>query len=90
MESESSILTEAHGYRILKNQSLFHSMKHMKTTTLFFAFVIFTVSLFGQSTPQKYPDLIRIADSLYNGKDFKNSAFAFSDAISTGSPNSKL
>ena len=56
-------------------------MKHMKTTTLFFGFVIFTVSLFGQSTPQKYPDLIRIADSLYNAKDFKNSAFTFSKAF---------
>ncbi|MEI8226528.1 MAG: hypothetical protein WCG82_11445, partial [Bacteroidota bacterium] len=53
----------------------------MKTTTLFFGFVIFTVSLFGQSNPHKYPDLIRIADSLYNAKDFKNSAFAFSKAF---------
>ncbi len=53
----------------------------MKTTPLFFGFVIFAVSLFGQSTPHKYPDLIRIADSLYNAKDFKNSAFAFSKAF---------
>jgi hypothetical protein len=58
-----------------------YRMKHMKTIPLFFGFVIFTVSLFGQSTPQKYPDLVRIADSLYNAKDFKNSAFTFSKAF---------
>jgi pimeloyl-ACP methyl ester carboxylesterase len=62
--------------------------KHMKTTTLFFGFVIFTVSLLGQNTPQKYPDLVRIADSLYNAKDYKNSAFAFSDAFKA--PDSKI
>jgi len=60
----------------------------MKTTTLFLSFVILTVFLFGQSTPQKYPDLIRIADSLYNAKDFKHSAFAFSDAFKA--PDSKI
>ena len=53
----------------------------MKTTTVFLSFVIFTISLLGQTTPQRYPDLIRIADSLYNAKDYKNSAFAFSAAF---------
>ncbi|MFA6335050.1 MAG: alpha/beta hydrolase [Bacteroidales bacterium] len=53
----------------------------MKTTTLFLGFVIFTVSLFGQGTSQKYPALVRIADSLYNAKDFKNSAFTYSNAF---------
>jgi len=53
----------------------------MKTTTFFFGFVIFAVSLFGQTTPLKYPDLVRIADSLYNAKDFKNSAFTYSNAF---------
>jgi len=53
----------------------------MKTTTLLFGFVLFAVSSFGQSSTQKYPDLIRVADSLYNVKDFKNSAFAFSRAF---------
>jgi pimeloyl-ACP methyl ester carboxylesterase len=53
----------------------------MKRTTFFFGFVIFIVSLFGQRTPQKYPDLVRIADSLYNAKDCKNSAFTFSRAF---------
>jgi pimeloyl-ACP methyl ester carboxylesterase len=53
----------------------------MKTTTLVLGFVIFTVFLFGQNNPQKYPGLIRIADSLYNANDFKNSAFTFSKAF---------
>jgi len=53
----------------------------MKKTTLFLGFVIFTGFLFGQSTPQKYPDLVRIADSLYNAKNFKNSAFTYSNAF---------
>jgi len=53
----------------------------MKTTTLFFGFVIFTVSLLGQGTLQRYPDLVRVADSLYNVKDFRNSAFTFSKAF---------
>jgi pimeloyl-ACP methyl ester carboxylesterase len=53
----------------------------MKTTTLFFGLIFFTVSLSGQSTLQRYPDLIRIADSLYNAKDFQNSALAFSKAF---------
>ncbi len=50
-------------------------------TTLFFGFVIFTISLLGQGNPQKYRDLVRVADSLYNAKDFKNSAFTFSKAF---------
>jgi pimeloyl-ACP methyl ester carboxylesterase len=53
----------------------------MKTTTLFLGFFIFTVCLFGQGASQKYPELIRMADSLYNAKDYKNSALAFSDAF---------
>jgi pimeloyl-ACP methyl ester carboxylesterase len=53
----------------------------MKTTTLFLGFVIYTVSLLGQNNPQKYSELIRKADSLYNAKDFKNSALSFSNAF---------
>ena len=55
----------------------------MKTTTLFLGCVIFSFSLFGQRTPQKYPDLVRSADSLYNAKDYKNSALTYSDAFKT-------
>jgi pimeloyl-ACP methyl ester carboxylesterase len=53
----------------------------MKTTTLLCGFVIFAVALSGQSSLQRYPDLVSIADSLYYAKDFKNSAFAFSRAF---------
>jgi pimeloyl-ACP methyl ester carboxylesterase len=53
----------------------------MKTTTLFLGLLICTVSLFGQTITRKYDFLIRKADSLYQVKDFKNSAFAFSDAF---------
>ncbi|MFZ4548349.1 MAG: alpha/beta fold hydrolase, partial [Bacteroidales bacterium] len=59
----------------------FYAMHHMKTTTLFLGFVIFAVSLFAQDSSQKYPALIRIADSLYNAKDFNRSASAFSKAF---------
>jgi pimeloyl-ACP methyl ester carboxylesterase len=59
----------------------YYRINHMKCATLFFGFVIITVSLFGQITPQRYHDLVRIADSLYNAKDFKNSAFTFSRAF---------
>jgi len=60
----------------------------MKTTTLFLGFFICAVSLFGQTITRKYDFLIRKADSLYQVKDFKNSAFAFSDAFKT--PESKI
>ena len=60
----------------------------MKTTTLFLGFLICAVSLFGQTITRKYDFLIRKADSLYQVKDFKNSAFAFSDAFKT--PESKI
>jgi len=57
----------------------------MKTTTLFFCFVFITLSLLGQNKPQRYSDQIRTADSLYNAKDFKNSAFTFSKAFKANS-----
>ncbi len=53
----------------------------MKTKMLFLELMFFTAFLFGQSTSQKYPDLIRIADSLYYLKDFKNSALTYSFAF---------
>ncbi len=60
----------------------------MKTTTLFLSLLICSVSLFGQAIPRKYDVLIRKADSLYQVKDFKNSAFAFSDAFKA--PDAKI
>ena len=60
----------------------------MKTTTLFLALLICAVSLFGQTIIRKYDFLIRKADSLYQVKDFKNSAMAFSAAFKV--PDSRI
>lgn len=53
----------------------------MKTIIFFFSFVIVSFSLSAQVSRQVYPELIGIADSLYNAKDYKNSALAFSGAF---------
>ncbi len=53
----------------------------MKLTTTFLIFVISASFLFGQSVSQNYSDLVRKADSLYQVKDYKNSAFTFSRAF---------
>jgi len=53
----------------------------MRTTTLSIGFLIVTASLFAQGTYKGYHDLIGIADSLYNAKEYKNSALAFSGAF---------
>ncbi|MBE0649899.1 MAG: alpha/beta hydrolase [Bacteroidales bacterium] len=60
----------------------------MKTTTLFLGLLFCAVSLFGQTVTRKYDFLIRKADSLYQVKDFKNSAFAFSAAFKA--PDSRI
>ncbi|MCE5320530.1 MAG: alpha/beta hydrolase [Bacteroidales bacterium] len=60
----------------------------MKATTLLLALLICSSSLSGQSNTGKYDALIRKADSLYRVKDFKKSAFAFSDAFKV--PDSKI
>ena len=59
----------------------------MKTTTLFLSLLI-CASVFAQASPGKYDFLIRKADSLYQVKDFKNSAFAFSAAFKA--PDAKI
>ena len=53
----------------------------MKKTVLIFAFILSTILTFGQNIPQEYFDLVKKADSLYNAKDFKNSANKYSDAF---------
>ena len=53
----------------------------MKTTTFLLALLISATSLLAQKNHQKYDVLIRKADSLYQVKDYKNSALAFSEAI---------
>lgn len=50
-------------------------------TKLLIAFILSTNFIFGQNIPQEYFDLVVKADSLYNAKDFKNSANQFSDAF---------
>ncbi len=53
----------------------------MKLTTFVFAFLISTTFLTAQINQHSYDVLIRKADSLYQVKDFKNSALAFSSAF---------
>ncbi|MHB9054636.1 MAG: alpha/beta fold hydrolase [Paludibacteraceae bacterium] len=60
----------------------------MKTTTFLLALLISTTSLIAQKNHQKYGVLIRKADSLYQAKDYKNSALAFSDAFNA--PDAKI
>jgi pimeloyl-ACP methyl ester carboxylesterase len=60
----------------------------MKTITLFLGLLICAIPLFGQTITRKYDFHIRKADSLYQVKDFKNSAFVFSAAFKA--PDSKI
>ncbi len=59
----------------------------MKKRLFLIVLVASAVSLAAQNIPQKYSALIRKADSLYNAKEFKNSAFAFSDAFKAKDAN---
>jgi hypothetical protein len=56
-------------------------MAIMKKRVLIFAFILSTTLTFGQNIPQEYFDLVKKADSLYNAKDFRNSAKKYSDAF---------
>jgi hypothetical protein len=53
----------------------------MKKATLIFAFFLTTTLTFGQDIPKEYFELVKIADSLYNAKDFKSSANKYSEAF---------
>jgi hypothetical protein len=65
----------------------------MKQTALIFVFFLTTTLTFGQNIPQEYFDLVKKADSLYNAKDFRNSANIYSDAFKAngwkGLPNDR-
>jgi hypothetical protein len=65
----------------------------MKKTTLIFALFLTTTLTYGQNIPKEYFDLVKIADSLYKAKDFKNSANKYSDAFKAngwkGLPNDR-
>jgi pimeloyl-ACP methyl ester carboxylesterase len=60
----------------------------MKTTIFLLTLLISASSLFAQNCNQKYDVFIRRADSLYQVKDYKNSALAFSEAFNL--PDSKI
>ena len=60
----------------------------MKTTTFLLALLISATSLLAQKNHQKYDVLIRKADSLYQVKDYANSALAFSAAFTA--PDAKI
>ena len=60
----------------------------MRTTILFLNLFIFTASIMSQTNTCKYDMLIRKADSLYQVKDFKKSAFTFSEAFKA--PDSRI
>lgn len=51
----------------------------MKQTTSILTFTLWTALTFGQT--RQYFDLVKVADSLYKIKDYKNSAFTYSDAF---------
>lgn len=53
----------------------------MKQITFILALVLTTALTFGQNIPKAYFDLVKKADSLYNAKDYKNSAKQYSDAF---------
>jgi len=53
----------------------------MKQTAFIIAFFLVTHLTFGQNVPKEYFDLVKIADSLYNLKDFKKSADKYSEAF---------
>jgi pimeloyl-ACP methyl ester carboxylesterase len=60
----------------------------MKKITFLFSFLISIASVFGQVNTSNYEIHIRKADSLYQVKDFTNSALAFSDAFNK--PDAKI
>jgi hypothetical protein len=53
----------------------------MKKTSLFLIFVLSTLYMFSQNNVQEYAELIEKAESLYSAKDYKNSAFTYSNAF---------
>lgn len=53
----------------------------MKQAALILAFFLSTHLTFGQNIPKEYFDFVKIADSLYNAKDYRNSAYKYSNAF---------
>ena len=65
----------------------------MKHTILILSFILTTTLNFGQNVPKEYFDLVKIADSLYNAKNYRNSAEKYSEAFKSnkwkGYPNDR-
>lgn len=65
----------------------------MKKTLLLITLIHFSIFTFGQTIPKEYYDLVKIADSLYNVSDYKNSANYYSAAFKAngwkGMPNDR-
>ncbi len=55
----------------------------MNKNILILVSVFFSASLLGQAMPSEYNGLIRVADSLYLEKNYKNSVAAYSEAFKT-------
>lgn len=53
----------------------------MKQSVIFLVFVISTTLIFGQDNNKEYSRFAKKADSLYKVRDYKNAAFAFSEAF---------
>lgn len=53
----------------------------MKKAILTFFLILTANIIFGQTVPKEYTDKVKTAESLYNAKDFKNSANNYSQAF---------
>ena len=53
----------------------------MKQLITFLFFSIYSTLIHGQNNYQQYDNFIKKADSLYHVKDYKNAAFAYSNAF---------
>jgi len=65
----------------------------MKKIVFIFSLILTTNFIFGQNIPKEYFDFVKIADSLYNAKDYRNSANNYSKAFKVnggkGLPNDR-
>lgn len=53
----------------------------MKQPKLIIVFLVLAKLAFAQNTPNEYSNLVRVADSLYNSKDFRKSGDKYSEAF---------
>ncbi|MBK7465379.1 MAG: hypothetical protein IPJ43_00435 [Saprospiraceae bacterium] len=53
----------------------------MKQTAVIFILFLSSITTYGQNIAREYSYLVKIADSLYNAKDYKTSAYNYSEAF---------